>query len=96
MGNPGELRKAVHILLSNKNYLSARFSADDEARTPMPIGYILIAPFNSEDHEYDLLTPEKFRETFAYTGLKLENGFVEVRRRELVTGNDGDPEDSGD
>lgn len=81
MGNTGELRKIVLITPANRDYLEQRFNAADEEREPMTPGYVLVAPFNEEDNEYDLLTPGAFHEKFAYTGKKLENGFLEVKRR---------------
>lgn len=81
MPNSGETRKIILITPANKDYLENRFGATDDDREPMTPGYILVAPFNSEDQEYDLLTPGLFHELFAYTGKKLENGFLEVKRR---------------
>lgn len=78
------IKKCILITPSNTEYLSQRFGASDEDREPMAVGYVLVAPFNGEDEEYDLLTPGKLRELYVYTGRKLENGFLEVRTRELV------------
>lgn len=77
-------KKAILVRATNINYLSERFNATDEEKTPLRVGYFLIADFDSQDGDFDLLTPGVFNKDYHWTGQRLENGFLEVERRVVV------------
>ena len=77
------IKKAILVRPVNQSYLTTRFNAGEE-KEPITAGYFLVAAFDSQDGDYDLLTPGVFNETFRFTGKHLDNGFLEVERREVA------------
>lgn len=74
------MHKAILVTENNMMELQHRFKAVDDAREPIVPGYILVAPFDSQDDFYDLLTYAELTRLYTLTGKKLENGFFEVER----------------
>lgn len=73
--------KVVLITDLNKAYLQERFGAAEDTKPDLVTGYYLVAPFDSQDGDFDLLTPVELMRKFEATGEKLLNGFVEMRMR---------------
>lgn len=72
--------KAVAITLKNIDALRARFERED-VTLPLAVGHFLVAPFDSRDEQYELLTKEVLLGNYTVVGKKLLNGFFEVRKR---------------
>lgn len=77
----GARYKVVLITETNKAYLQERFGAVEDMKPDLVPGFYLVAPFDSQDGDFDLLTIKELTEKFEPTGHKLLNGFVEMRMK---------------
>lgn len=69
--------KAVWVTEENAKELQQRF--DDDVDFPMITpGWFLVTAFGEDSRFYNLVSREKFKETYQPLG-KLENGFIEVQ-----------------
>lgn len=75
------MNKAIVITPENRKMLNDRFSPDPMDETSITPGYILVAPFDSQDVLYEVLTVANFKLAYHITGKKLLNGFFEVRKK---------------
>lgn len=75
------MHKAIVITPENRKMLNDRFSPDPMDEVSITPGYILVAPFDSQDVLYEVLNVANFKAAYHITGKKLQNGFFEVRKK---------------
>ncbi len=76
--------KAIAITHGNVQHLKGRFEIEDVTE-PLEVGYFLVKDFGPEDQPYDLLTRDVLTRNYNIIG-KLENGFIELERKEYSNG----------
>ena len=73
--------KAVAITNANIGELKRRFEIEDVTE-PLAVGYFLVADFGSLERVYDVVTKEVLLEKFHIPGVRLQNNFFEVQRKD--------------
>jgi len=70
--------KAVLITQINQDMFASRYKIDKyDVDTFLPIGYYLVADFDSEDTSFSLLTEENLNVSFT-KGADLKHGFFDL------------------
>jgi len=74
------MAKAVKVTKENKNHLVDQYNLDEDYLDDM-IGMWLVADFGESEAIHGLLMDKGLNELFDITDAKLDNGYVEVRRK---------------